>query len=74
MNKLNPLDPALPLWLADDGNPVACTEKIRVLNDNLRELEAMMRDALEDAVLMGCSEQMMREALKALADAIDLRF
>jgi hypothetical protein len=74
MHKTNPLDPALPVWLADDGKPLSCIEKIKVLNENMVELEELVRDMLEDGVLMGCSEQLMRTALKELVDTVALRF
>lgn len=74
MRKTNPLDPALPVWTTDDGSPLSCTEKIKVLNENMREIEALVRDMLEDGVLMGCSDPQMRSALKALIDTVTLRF
>lgn len=74
MHKINPLDPALPVWAADDGTPLACVEKIKVLNEDLREIEEAVRDMLEDGVLMGCSEALMRAALKDLIDTVALRF
>ena len=45
-----------PTWRAPDGTPVACLEKIKVLNENILEIRQMCQDALEDAVLMGCDE------------------
>jgi hypothetical protein len=41
------------IWPGRDGAPVACREKIKVLEENHAELAQMLRDALEDAVLMG---------------------
>lgn len=72
--KSNPLDPALPLWLADDGTPLSCTEKIKVLNENFDELRQQLRDALEDGVLMGCSEEQLRLVLRELVDSVKLEF
>ena len=46
----------LPTWLTPEGEPVSCIEKIKVLNENLEEIQALAQDALEDAVLMGCDE------------------
>lgn len=60
--------PTIPpeIWTQPDGRPVACVEKIKVLNDNLVELQRMAQDALEDAVLMGCDEAQFRQVLQAL--------
>ncbi|MBA3904175.1 MAG: hypothetical protein C0522_10980 [Rhodocyclaceae bacterium] len=59
-----------PLWRRDDGSPIACVEKIKVLNENYAELCQMAQDAIEDGLLMGCSEAQMREALHALIDGL----
>jgi hypothetical protein len=56
-----------PVWRTPDGEPVACVEKIKVLNENLAELKELAQEALEDAVLMGCDEQQVR---KVLADIL----
>lgn len=59
-----------PLWRQHDGSPVSCFEKIKVLNENYLELRQMAQDALEDAVLMGCSEAQIREAFHRLIDEL----
>ncbi len=58
------------LWRKPDGAPVACVEKIKVLNENHAELRQMVRDLLEDALLMGCAEAHVREALHRLIDEV----
>lgn len=55
-----------PVWRTQEGEPVSCVEKIKVLNDNLAELQALAQDALEDAVLMGCDERQVRQVLADL--------
>ena len=57
----------LPTWLTPEGEPVSCVEKIKVLNENLAELQALAQEALEDAVLMGCDEAQFREVMARLA-------
>lgn len=59
-----------PIWRKPDGSPVSCTEKIKVLNENLEELRQLARDALEDALLMGCSESQVRQVLHAMIDGL----
>ena len=66
----NPEDPGLPVWRSDACPPVSCTEKVKVLNENYRELEQMLRDAIEDGVLMGCSEAQLRAEFHALLDGL----
>ena len=50
-------------WVQADGSPVACREKLKVLEENRAELVQMMQDAFEDAVLMGVDEASMRGVL-----------
>lgn len=60
-----------PVWRTPAGEPVGCREKLRVLNDNLEELRQLAQDALEDAVLMGCDEDQVRQTLHELVDRLD---
>lgn len=57
-------------WKYEAGGVVACTEKIKVLNENLEELRQVAQDALEDGLLMGCSEQQLREVFQAVLDGL----
>ena len=59
-----------PVWRTPEGEPVSCVEKIKVLNENLAELRELAQEALEDAVLMGCDEQQVREVLGHLVAGI----
>lgn len=59
-----------PKWLRDDDSIVACTEKIKVMNENFDEIKQIAQDALEDGLLMEVSETQMRIALHALVDAL----
>jgi hypothetical protein len=61
---------ALPIWRTPDGEPVSCLEKIKVLNDNLREIRDLAEDALADAVLMGCDDAQFRQVLHDLAEGL----
>lgn len=61
---------ALPVWRQSDGKPVSCLEKIKVLNQNIREIEGLCADALEDGVLMGCDAQQIKAALHELIDGL----
>lgn len=49
-------------WRRPDGSVIACTEKLKVMRENLDELRQCAQDALEDAVLMGCDEAQVKEA------------
>jgi hypothetical protein len=52
-------------WRRPDGSVIACTEKLKVMQENLAELRQCAQDALEDAVLMGCDETQVKQAFLA---------
>ena len=68
MTKTHKPEGTTPIWQKPDGSPVSCLEKIKVLNQNYAELKQMAQDALEDALLMECSEEQIKEALHRLID------
>jgi hypothetical protein len=59
-----------PIWRTPEGEPVSCTEKIKVLNENLSELREMAQEAFEDAVLIGCDEHQVRDVLATIVGGI----
>ena len=59
-----------PVWRQAGGAPVSCIEKLKVLNDNYRELQQIAQDAFEDALLMDCEEAQVRQALHELVDLL----
>ncbi|GAN71521.1 hypothetical protein [Acetobacter syzygii] len=61
---------ALRIWPQEDGQPVSCQEKLRVLEENWQEVQQVLADAFEDAMLMGVSEQVMRERLAELVSSL----
>jgi hypothetical protein len=65
------IDPAEIRWHTPAGEPVACVEKLKVLSENLIELQQMAQDALEDAILMGCDEGQVRAVLADLMAGLD---
>jgi DNA-binding transcriptional regulator YhcF (GntR family) len=60
----------LPTWVRDDKSIVACTEKIKVMQENFEEIAQLMQDAIEDGLLMEVSETQMREALQTLVNEL----
>ena len=58
------------VWRGPQGEVIACVEKNKVMRENFEEIRQIAQDALEDAVLMGCDEQQVREALVALVNQL----
>jgi hypothetical protein len=57
-------------WCRDDGSVVSCTEKVKVMNENLDELAQMAQDLFEDGLLMEVSEAQMRTVLNQLIEQL----
>ncbi len=57
-------------WRTPEGKPVSCYEKLKVLNQNITEIKQLSQDALEDAVLMGCAEDQLRQVLHDMVEAL----
>lgn len=47
-----------------------CDDSVKVLRENLTEINEICQDALEDAVLMDVAEEQFREVLRALIDGL----
>jgi hypothetical protein len=60
----------LPTWLTPEGEKVSCIEKIKVLNENLEEIQALAQEAIEDAILMGCDEAQFRQVIQNIAQSL----
>ena len=66
--------PKTHTWRTPDGNNVACAEKLRVLEQNVSEFEAVVLDLLEDAALMGCDVEQVRAVLKERLERVTVRY
>lgn len=60
-----------PDWRDPEGRPIACREKLKVLAENQAEAAQVLRDAFEDAVLMGVDPAVMKSALHGLVDRLE---
>jgi len=59
------------VWRSPSGEVVSCVEKLKVLRENLEEIQQTCQDALEDALLMGCDERQFRQILGRLIEQIE---
>ena len=58
------------VWRGPKGEIISCTEKNKVMKENLEEIRQICQDALEDAVLMGCDEHQVRKVLSDLVTSL----
>ena len=67
---MNRADQPSVIWRKPDGSLVSCHESVKVLNENYAELQALLQDVLDDALVLGCSEAQVRENLQKLLDEL----
>lgn len=65
------IPPPPSVWPGDDGNPLSCRDKLKVLAENHAELADMLRDTFEDAILMGVDETAMRGILTDMVRGLE---
>jgi hypothetical protein len=58
-------------WYSSDGKIISCTEKIKVMQQNIDELRQLAQDAFEDGVLMGVDPNQLRECFASLMKKLD---
>jgi hypothetical protein len=64
--------PAPPTkWPGLDGESVGCREKLKMLAENYAEVSQVLRDAFEDAILMGVDEAAMRQVLSDIVAGLE---
>jgi uncharacterized protein (UPF0335 family) len=59
------------IWPGDDGNPLSCRDKLKVLAENHAELAQTLQDTFEDAILMGVDETAMRRILAEMIQDLE---
>ncbi|MGA3004679.1 MAG: hypothetical protein ABSE20_23470 [Acetobacteraceae bacterium] len=59
------------IWPGDDGNPLSCRDKLKVLAENHAELAQTLQDTFEDAILMGVDETAMRRILADMIQGLE---
>ena len=62
------------IWRSPAGEVISCTEKNKVLQENLVEIRQICQDALDDAVLMGCDEQQVRAVFAELVANLETSY
>lgn len=55
-----------PLWKDIEGKKISCTEKIKVMQQNIEELQQMAQDLFEDGILMDINPQQLKQYLQEL--------
>ena len=45
------------IWYSKDRKIISCDETNKVLNENHSEVQSLIQNAFDDAILMGCDEE-----------------
>ena len=51
------------VWKGINSDVISCSEKIKLLNENIIEIKRMSDDAIEDAILMGANSNQVIDTL-----------
>jgi hypothetical protein len=54
-----------------DGDAVGCREKLKMLAENYAEVSQVLRDAFDDAILMGVDEDAMRRIFNDIVAGLE---
>jgi hypothetical protein len=59
------------IWKDSNNEAISCSEKIKLLNENIIEIKRIADDAIEDAILMGADEnQVIETIIKSLKESV----
>ncbi len=50
-------------WKGSNDENISCSEKIKILNENIIEINQITEDALEDAILMGADPKQVIDVI-----------
>ena len=59
------------IWRAKDNKIISCDETNKVLNENYNEIETVIQNAFDDAVLIDCDEQDFKNKIIDLVNNIE---
>lgn len=63
--------PPQPKWHDQDGKVISCTEKVKVMTENMDELWQTMQDVFEDALLMDCEENQLIQYFSLMVGSLE---
>ena len=62
---------SLPIWPRSNGEIVSCTEKVKVMRENIEELQQVIQDAYEDALLMDVDSAQIKSFLITMIENLE---
>jgi hypothetical protein len=55
-----------PIWKTIEGEKISCTEKVKIMQQNIEELQQIAQDLFEDGLLMDIDPRQLKEYLQEL--------
>ena len=59
------------IWRAKDNKIISCDETNKVLNESHSEVHNLIQNAFDDAILMGCDEEDIKEKIINLVNNLE---
>ena len=58
-------------WKASDNSKISCKEKIVILNNNVIELQDLINQIYDEAILMGVDKKQIKKVINNIANNLD---
>ena len=62
------------IWLNKSHEVFSCDEKLKILNENILELENNFQNIFDDAVIMGCDEKDFKKKVVDIVNNLKFSF
>ncbi len=62
------------IWLNKSQEIISCDEKLKILNENILELENNFQNIFDDAVIMGCDEKDFKKKVVKIVNNLKFSF
>ena len=62
------------IWLNKSHEVISCDEKLKILNENILELENNFQNIFDDAVIMGCDEKDFKKKVVDIVNNLKFSF
>ena len=58
-------------WTSSDNSKISCKEKIVILNNNIIELQNLMNQIYDEAILMGVDKKQIKKVINNLVTSLN---
>lgn len=62
------------VWKSKDCEIISCDEKLKVLEENLSEVNNVLQNAYDDAILIGCDESDLKKKFQDSVNNLNFSF